>query len=180
MTKRLLTLERVQAVSALRPGGPTRRYGKSAAERLWERVSKRGPEECWEWPETGRNNGYGQIRVDGEAHRAHRVSLVLAAGRSLTPSDVVMHSCDNRPCCNPAHLSVGTTQDNTADMVAKGRQAGPGWGLANRRGRLTDEQVRAIREARDSGETVRSIAQRFGVDGAYVSRVTRGLLRTRS
>lgn len=35
----------------------------------------------------------------------------------------VLHSCDNPPCCNPAHLFLGTNADNTADRHAKGRDA---------------------------------------------------------
>jgi hypothetical protein len=38
---------------------------------------------------------------------------------------VVMHSCDNPPCCNPAHLSAGTVRDNALDMIAKGRANPP-------------------------------------------------------
>ena len=33
----------------------------------------------------------------------------------------VMHSCDTPRCCNPDHLSLGTSKDNSDDMVAKGR-----------------------------------------------------------
>ena len=57
--------------------------------------------------------------------RAHCAAYALAYG--LTTDEMqgvnVLHTCDNPPCCEPAHLWIGTHQDNQADKVAKGRQA---------------------------------------------------------
>jgi hypothetical protein len=34
---------------------------------------------------------------------------------------MVLHTCDTRGCINIEHLFLGTAQDNTTDMVNKGR-----------------------------------------------------------
>lgn len=52
--------------------------------------------------------------------KSHRMAYALTNG---PPENDVLHRCDNRPCCNPAHLWDGTQADNMADMVAKGRQS---------------------------------------------------------
>lgn len=86
---------------------------------LWGRVDKSGgPEACWPW--TGaRHKGYGMIGIARKKHGTHRVAYALATG---DPGDLhVCHACDNPPCCNPAHLFLGTHQDNMRDLVAKGR-----------------------------------------------------------
>lgn len=71
-------------------------------------------------------SGYGRIKVAGKYLRVHRVAYELFVG-PIPAGLIVMHTCDNPPCCNPAHLKPGTNAENSADMVAKGRQRnGPG------------------------------------------------------
>lgn len=72
-------------------------------------------------------NGYGhfQFRDGGIRYKtyAHRASFSIENGIELTESDVILHQCDNPTCVNPAHLKLGTQQENIADRVAKGRCA---------------------------------------------------------
>jgi len=96
---------------------------KTTEERFWEKVEKRGPDDCWEWQATKYRNGYGNIWVPAEGRKllAHRYSYALANG-PIPDGFVVCHTCDNRSCVNPGHLWMGTQGDNLRDMVAKGRQ----------------------------------------------------------
>jgi hypothetical protein len=103
---------------------------------FWRKVDKSaGPEGCWPWtgarqskdPRYPNRGGYGSFLLDGRTRYAHRHVLEVTLGRQLAPGEIAMHSCDNPPCVNPAHLRPGTKADNVADMVAKGRHAhGPG------------------------------------------------------
>lgn len=82
------------------------------------RVSDDG---CWLWTGNRMAKGYGLFAVEGINHRAHRVSYEMATGQH-PGSLFVCHHCDNPSCVNPAHLFLGTAQDNTNDMLAKGRR----------------------------------------------------------
>lgn len=92
--------------------------------RFWKYVEKRGPDECWPWKGTMSEKGpygYGVLNVKHAIFLAHRISYALCNG---DPSGLcVCHSCDNPPCCNPAHLFLGTQIDNMLDMNKKGRHA---------------------------------------------------------
>ena len=71
-------------------------------------------------------SGYGRIAPGGDCTGVsplftHRVALALELGVPYESLDVVAHSCDNPPCCNPEHLFVGTVKDNVIDMMNKGR-----------------------------------------------------------
>lgn len=94
---------------------------------FWDRLDRSGgPGACWLWTGARSSSGYGTLKVGGRTVLAHRRAYELARG-SIAPGLVVMHACDQRPCCNPAHLSLGSHRDNARDRSRKGRTRG-GWG----------------------------------------------------
>lgn len=81
---------------------------------------------------------------------------------------LVRHSCDNPPCCNPAHLLTGTTADNMRDRDERNRASvGSQCPIA----RLTESDIPAIFALREQGKTVREIGRGFGVSGGTISAV---------
>ncbi len=78
---------------------------------------------CWIWNRYVGRNGYGQVAVSHKTSMPHRV-MYQAHNGDIPSGLVVMHTCDNRLCVNPEHLSLGTQGDNVRDCVAKGRARG--------------------------------------------------------
>lgn len=103
---------------------PLRRIDITAAiaGRFNAKVIQRGPGECWPWAAATNLGGYGIFQINGKPYGAHRVAYIIKNGDIPEPM-CVCHTCDNPPCCNPAHLWLGTMTDNRADCVRKGRQA---------------------------------------------------------
>jgi hypothetical protein len=95
---------------------------------------------CWYWRGAKGKRGYGLFRINGVTFYAHRLSYFLANG-SISDLDV-MHSCDHRPCCNPAHLSQGTRLENIRDAVQKGRHQ---HGETNHKSKLKEQDIKDIR-----------------------------------
>jgi hypothetical protein len=126
---------------------------------------------CWEW--TGRRSryGYGRVLVEGRERGAHRVAYEMSTGVRVPDHLDVCHRCDNRLCVRAEHLFVGTRADNSADMVAKGRQAK---GEKNGQCRLTAEQVLDLRRRASAGESIVSLAKSVPVSMAAVWLAVRG------
>ena len=125
---------------------------------------------CLEWQGKINRGGYGEIKIFSKYHSIPRVVLRLSGG-PLPPGIQACHRCDNRACIDEAHLFRGTQADNTADMVAKGRQPRTSFpGELNPRAKLSEQHVRDIRASAESG---RLIAKRLGISPTVVFKVRR-------
>lgn len=149
---------------------------RPAVERFWEKVIK-GPD-CWLWTGAVTSAGYGAfnviaIRTQKVTVQPHRYSWELANG-PISDDLCVLHHCDTPLCVNPAHLFLGTRQDNMDDMIRKGRGGQPK-GERNAWAKLTDGDVREIKRLLAEGVlSQRRIAERFGVNHGVVGRIKRG------
>lgn len=142
-------------------------------ERFWEKVNKKGEEECWEWTASLDDKGYGQLFVDWNVKRpvaVHRLSYELHKG-PIPEGLLVRHKCHNSKCVNPNHLETGTQKDNMEDAVEAGRNT---YGDKNGMASLTNEQVREIKNMLNNGVKGRYIAKKFCVSEVVISNIKTG------
>ena len=128
-------------------------------DRFWSRVDRSG--DCWEWRGTRFANGYGAFWDGRKTRKAHRIMYELVHG----PLDdkLVRHSCDNPPCCNPAHLLKGTHADNMGER--------------NPNAKLDWAKVRRIRQVYANSCTTmtkRLLAAEYGVTTTAITKIVRG------
>lgn len=126
---------------------------------------------CIEWTGWLERNGYGKTKFEGRSEWAHRVAWIKANGQPIPKGMVVRHKCDNPPCVNPDHLELGTQRDNMADALERNRTAR---GSALPHTVHTEEQVRRIILAVHAGESIGSVAERFGEQISAVSQIANG------
>jgi hypothetical protein len=94
------------------------KFSEEVIERFWVQVDRSaGSEADWLWTGAVRPNGYGVFNLGVRQELAHRLALELS-GVEIPPGFVVMQTCGNRLCCNPAHLRLGTRADQ---MQARSR-----------------------------------------------------------
>jgi hypothetical protein len=100
---------------------------------------------------------------------AHRIAYELAYG-PIADGLQVLHRCDNPPCCNPAHLFLGTIKENIHDAMAKGRFT---CGVRQHNSKLTDTQVQRLRQQRALGASVQQLATQYQLSPQNVRMIVR-------
>jgi DNA-binding CsgD family transcriptional regulator len=133
---------------------------------FWSRI--RRTTTCWLWQGGQFVSGYGQFSINGRGYLAHRVAFARTKG--CPDGQCVCHSCDNRLCCNPDHLFLGTIADNNRDMVSKGRDR-KACGASAGKAKLTEAEVHGIRK---SNESSRQLGRRLGVSHTTINQIRNG------
>lgn len=140
-------------------------------QRFWKHVTiPNNQEACWEW--TGKTRGRFRLgNKDAPLVSPYRYSYELLNGK-IPDEFILCHKCDNERCVRPGHLFVGTHSANTRDMYSKNRAVdnrGEKCGTAV----LNEHQVRVIRTLRQRGDTLRSIADRYGVTPSAIHSINK-------
>jgi hypothetical protein len=147
-------------------------------QRFWLSVNKDGPiplhapelGACWLWEGGCSDRGYGYFHLGASGGykivRVHRFSYEMEYG-PIPTGIKILHKCDNPRCCNPQHTKGGSLQENTRDMISKGRHG--------EYRHLSLEVAREIRKLYATGEySQRELSEKFNLSThTIVGRIVR-------
>jgi hypothetical protein len=144
-------------------------------EKFWKNITIKSADECWEWKGPVTGGGYGNFYIrHNDLRLAHRVAWYLSNHRQPN-AYLVCHHCDNRSCCNPSHLFLGTSKDNTSDAMEKGRMRSYFLPKENHpMAKLNEIDVEEIKNLHNLGFSQNYIAEKFKINQSQVSRILSG------
>ena len=144
---------------------------------------------CWEWIKFKNPMGYGMFKnLDNRTQKlcnkqgnvlAHRESYKMFKGE-IPDGMQVCHRCDNPSCCNPEHLWLGTPKQNSRDALKKNRLAIKNLtfrvkkGSASINAKLTETEVKDIKNRIEKGERIIEIAEFYNVGFACIYNIKNG------
>lgn len=139
---------------------------------FWSRVEILDKDSCWEWKSSFRTSGYGRVYWHRKCFNASRVAYILTNGE-IDKDKEVCHICDNKKCCNPNHLFLGTHKDNMYDAIEKGLIKNPPilYGKDNTSSKLDENKVKQIFYLHNLGWSKASIGREFNVTKQAISLV---------
>jgi len=135
-------------------------------KKFHEAYTKQG--DCWIWNRACFWDGYGAFSYKVNPIRAHRVSFAMHGGVTTPEKPLVLHSCGNKKCVNPAHLRAGTPKENAKDYRQSDAYVKP-------RAKLCAEDILEIRRLLSNGVMQKQVAKMFGVDARTISGIHTGI-----
>jgi hypothetical protein len=148
----------------------TRRL-RAPIDRFMSKIRRDEETDCWIWQDKQRSQEcpYGVFHERYVRTLAHRWAYRYWKG-AIVDGWCVLHTCDNPKCVNPSHLWLGTHNDNVVDRTRKGRSAR---GETHSMAKLTEAQVRQLREDANSGTSRLMLARKYDVCLSNVGLVVR-------
>jgi len=122
---------------------------------------------CWRWTGSKACTGYCNFYYKGSVYLAHRASLLIFGRvKELTPGLNVSHSCRNRDCVSPDHLSEKTkSENNGADKKRDGKDN------SGTRCHFSKLDWDKVSEIRSSNLTPKELAQTYNVSVSCISSI---------
>lgn len=131
---------------------------------------------CLIWQGARSYGDYGTVSIERLAFLVHRLMYELHNGPIPDRESpglrgfMVLHHCDNPPCCNPAHLYMGTAADNAQDAAMRCRIT---YGFRRRYSSADDRSLKygtVFWEFCGEIKTLREWADQFGIHEATLDR----------
>lgn len=153
---------------------------KQTIQTFWDRVGVKDLESCWPWLGSINSTGYGTVSFLGKMYTAHRVAAKTLGliSSPMAPinrrgSGFILHTCDNKLCCNPTHHEIGTYKQNQEDAYKRGRRKQPA-GAEHVNAKLAPGQIAAIRRKLVAGAHTQSeLGRIYKVSQGCISKISR-------
>jgi len=125
---------------------------------------------CWKWCGSRAITGYCNFFYNGKVYLAHRASLLVwGKVKELTQGLQVAHSCGNRDCVCPEHLSEKTrSENNGSDKRLHGKDLS---GAKCHFAKLNWDKVSEIRRKASEGITSKKLSEEYGISRSTISQI---------
>ena len=127
---------------------------------------------CWIYQKGPRKDGYCNFGVNGKTDLVHRAMYEVENGEIKDRNKIVCHVCDNRKCCNPDHLYLGSHSSNALDRQQRNPRSDQ-TGENNHASKLSENEVLEIRKEYKKTNAY-EISNKYGISPSYVKDVALG------
>jgi hypothetical protein len=133
---------------------------------------------CWIWKDATSKGGYPIMkRSGGPCLYVRRVAAELS-GKKLAKRQPVISTCQEKRCCNPAHLDTSTYKQIALDAGERGvfstMTRRMKLAQAARVGKSAKLTIEKAREIRASTKTAKKLATEYGVNESVIKGIKGG------